>query len=467
MNKICKSFRQRSILIRLITFSVILSVQSPLSKAHGSMTDPRQRGSLRHENHNLHAVDWEAPTDYQAHYPAGSKLSTPGAGTSSIRKAANNNWIPYNPFNPNYHWRAGVCGDDISGRQDHLIGGKYYYNAKRVRSYMQGSVVYFETRIVTHHNGYFEFFICNIDTCPTPDISATCFKEDHCTHLRRNMDRCNSGYEQDCAPIDPHHPGRWFLPCDTKGDDDAMTMGGWHRTMSYILPPHLVCDHCVIQWYWTSANTCNPPGVEEYFTSHHAPHWGGCRGQGGAINGWPAGKPQCGGELFSEEYWQCADVRILRTPPPPNRYPLHGTPPSLPPTATTPVSQAAEFHGHHELHSQPHPRGGEEHKQPHGVHPHQASSARSISPRPAPPAPAPPVPSSQPALQATGATMVTSSGTNVVTTGSSSGSRGRTSTFLMSSGQGASVSAFGSTAGTSGSGGRVVQVNKSGLRKRR
>ena len=274
--------------------------------AHGLMSDPRQRGGLRLDNHPLPILDYDAPQDFEAHFPSGSKSKDPGAGFESVKKAADYNWTPYEPLNPSFHWRAGVCGDEIDAPQDHLMGGKFYYGGKRVREYEQGSIVHFEAEIVTHHNGFFEFFVCNLDTCGG-DISQKCFLEGHCHQLRRVYGPCESRFHQGCSPIDPAYPGRWYLPCVIS---EPMIVGGGYGSMTYVLPPHLACDHCVIQWYWTSANTCNPPGVRDYFTSDRAPQWNDCPGQGGAVNGW-TDKGPCGGPQFPEEYWQCADVRII------------------------------------------------------------------------------------------------------------------------------------------------------------
>lgn len=203
------------------------------AEGHGIFTDPRQRGALRLDNHPVPTIDWNAPTDYASHYPAGSKNKIPGSGTASLRRAAGNFWTPYDPFNPFFHWRSGVCGDELGGPQDHLLGGKYFYNGRRVRQYIQGSVIFMEAEIVTHHNGYFEFFVCNLDTCGS-DISTRCFKEGHCRKLLRNPGPCDSGTHMGCGPIDRYNPSRWYLPCKTT---EPMMMGGWSRTMAYVLPP--------------------------------------------------------------------------------------------------------------------------------------------------------------------------------------------------------------------------------------
>lgn len=275
--------------------------------AHGFISDPRQRGALKIDNHITQSLDEGAPQDYECHFPAGDKSRRPGAGYESIKRDAGYYWTPYEPLNPGFRWRCGVCGDELYGAQHHLLGGKYYGDGRRVRTYEQGSIVFFESEIVTHHNGFYEFYICDIDRCGN-DISTRCFEHGHCTRLLRARGPCDSGNHPHCGPIDRNYPGRWYLPC---GGTEPHLLGGRQLSLAYLLPPWLTCEHCVIQWYWTAANTCNPPGVREYFTGPDAPRWGDCGGQGGARGGWSSNKGLCGGEQFPEEYWQCSDVRIV------------------------------------------------------------------------------------------------------------------------------------------------------------
>lgn len=250
--------------------------------AHGILTDPKQRGALRLDNHLIPTIDWDAPTDYASHFPSGSKSGVPGSGTESVRRAADNNWTPYQPLDRFFPWRVGVCGAEYGLiPQDHLRGGQYYYNGLRVREYVQGSIIFMEIEVVAHHNGYFEFYIRNIDTCGD-DISERCFQRDHCQQLMRTPGSCDDVDDMRCGPIDLMNPGRWYLPCI---ESDPMMMRGWSRTIAYTLPRGLVFDHCVFQWYWVAANTCNVRGVHEYFTSPFAPKWGDCPGQGGSRGG--------------------------------------------------------------------------------------------------------------------------------------------------------------------------------------
>lgn len=65
--------------------------------------------------------------------------------------------------------------------------------------------------------------------------------------------------------------------------------------------------------YRVAANFCNPPGILQYFRGPQGPQWGDCPGEGEARGGYrPWGN--CGGSVFPEEYYTCADITIKRTP---------------------------------------------------------------------------------------------------------------------------------------------------------
>ncbi len=118
----------------------------------------------------------------------------------------------------------------------------------------------------THRNGFYEFYVCDVAKCGG-EISEKCFKQGHCIRLERAWDRsCESRHDRRCALIDPDYPSRWYLPCPSGKVD---LYGG--RKMLYKLPKDLQCKHCVVQWYWATANACDPPGLQDYFTSNRAP----------------------------------------------------------------------------------------------------------------------------------------------------------------------------------------------------
>lgn len=238
-----------------------------------------------------------------------------GDGRDAILKGSQYNWKPYTPFRKDYIWTAGICGDSRYGMQNHKRGGKYYYGGKKVAWYASGDVVDFEVDIIAHHNGYFMFYLCDLDKCGTPDIEAKCFSEGHCRMLRRAWDgSCQSGNDLKCGPIDERYPGRFYLPCpqgptDRRGEH---LVGGKSGKMKYKIPDDVSCRNCVIQWYWVTGNYCNTQGYVEYFQGKNKPNWPKCPGQNWSLGGYNAKLAPCRGRNGPEQYWGCADVSIHR-----------------------------------------------------------------------------------------------------------------------------------------------------------
>lgn len=288
----------------LVFGAIIASVS-----AHAICTQPRQRGAFRVNSSIalVDSIDLSAPYDQQSHYPAGDKSFALGAGMRSQIAASGGNYTPFNPFSRSFVWRAGICGDAVGGG-DHKKGGKYYGGGRLAETYAAGSVVDFATTVLFHHNGFVEFFVCNMDACKDDDISPRCFQDGYCRRLLRAKNKsCDSGNSKQCGPIDRNNPGRWYLPCKKEKVD---TFGGGQGTMKYQIPNDLTCTHCVVLWYYVSSTTCNVSGVREYFEGPDKPNWGNCPGQNGAIGGFRAKNPTCGGKLFAEEYLQCADIAV-------------------------------------------------------------------------------------------------------------------------------------------------------------
>ncbi len=268
-------------------------------------------------------------------------------------KAANGVWHPYEPFNPKIPFRRdhGVCGDSKfdTAPRPHEAGGKWGYpKSPIVTQYRKGETVEFIVDITTNHNGWFEFIICDADKCGG-DINEKCFKDGHCQLLmREKTPECESEQSKECAPVDEKYPGRWYIPC-RKGDHvGEHFMGG--PFMRYKLPAGFQSNHAVIQFYWVTANSCNPPGFIDYFKRYPMKIWGQCPGDGGAFGGRNPGLSDCGGATFPEEFWGCADVSVGATGPPlinapqlpPEPATNAATPPTMSPTpaATTPTPSA-------------------------------------------------------------------------------------------------------------------------------
>lgn len=298
-----------------VTVFVVLCTLVPLICGHGSMIRPNQRGALsRRAPFTRYPVSDNTVIDYFMHFPAGDKSLVPGAGLRYQQKMAGpKGWTPYDPFDRNFVWRAGVCGDTLIGN-DHLKGGLYYNGGLISAQYRQRGIIDVEVGVTAHHNGYIEVFVCDVSKCPGGDISPQCFQQGHCFRLKRALnDRCENRKQVDCAPADPKHLSRWYFPCKKYGQ----RVRNWRiygpGVARFRLPRKLSCSHCVLQFYWVAANSCNPPGVVEFFKSKRSPiNWRKCPGEGGATGGYAENQRECGGDRFPEEYYQCSDIRIVQ-----------------------------------------------------------------------------------------------------------------------------------------------------------
>lgn len=292
---------------------LFLSIYVRPASAHGMMCTPRQRGAYRSTKCGYDLPFPQNPvTDHCAHCLNG--------GTVAVVQAhlPPGGWTVYEPTkNFDATERAGLCGD-AAGHNYHMIGGDFmplrYQNVPMVAHWKTGGVVDFVAQIDTNHNGYFEFFLCDLDSCHSPDITGKCFRNGHCHKLNRvphpdcEDPRQDTHYE--CGPIDTEYPGRWYLPCRNIGNTGMHLAGGPSGTMRYQLPSGVSCKHCVIQWYWATANSCAPRGLLEYMKRNNNPFGTTCESDGGGRGTYRAGMSVCGGTQVPEEFWSCADVQI-------------------------------------------------------------------------------------------------------------------------------------------------------------
>ena len=156
--------------------------------------------------------------------------------------------------------------------------------------------------------------MCNLDECGTSDLDGKCFKNGHCVKLNRlpnsDCEDPNLDTQQECGPIDDAYPGRFYVPCRKTDHVGVHIVGGEKGTMRYQLPRGLKCDHCVVQWYWASANSCAPRGFLEYFKNYKDPFGETCPSDGGALGARNPTMSECGGDRVPEEFWSCSDVQI-------------------------------------------------------------------------------------------------------------------------------------------------------------
>lgn len=296
----------------MLLATILLAFLSTSVHSHGLMCGPRQRGAYQSDKcgSNL-AIPPSPVTDHCAHCLNGGAVATVTANLPP------GGWKVYEPIKDfaGTAKRAGLCGDAV-GRGDHMIGGDFmpYPEVPIVEHYKSGGVVDFTAELDTNHNGYFEFFLCNLDKCGTPDISEKCFTGGHCHKLLRVPHKdcqdpdTNTDYE--CGPIDPAYLGRWYVPCRNTGHVGVHIVGGSAGTMRYQLPKGVTCNHCVVQWYWATANSCAPRGFLDFFEAFNEPFGNTCESDGGGRGAYRPGMSECGGDSAPEEFWSCADVQI-------------------------------------------------------------------------------------------------------------------------------------------------------------
>lgn len=280
----------------------------PFVNTHGLMSWPRQRGLIGKNNYGLKQLKPDAPVDYCPHCLNGG--GTASVASHSPRKI----WTPYEPTNPAFRFRDdhGLCGDPLGATQPHMAPhGQFLANFTQA-IYEQGDYIDFEIHVSAHHNGFFEFFACNLDCCKSDDISKRCFTNGCCKKLMRVPHKsCESGWDRICGPVDPIYPGRWYLPPRNEHNPEDNWCGGLNKKMRYALPTNMRCERCVIHWAWTTANSCNPPGYTQY---KFPQKWNGLPGDGGSTGGINRSFMSCGHSpaQFPEEFWSCSEnVRIV------------------------------------------------------------------------------------------------------------------------------------------------------------
>ena len=162
---------------------------------------------------------------------------------------------------------CGVCGDHYQTDQPEYVHPGQFATGVITRTLTEGQTFTAKVKITANHRGFFEFRVGKIGTPPMTNAKLT--------HL---LELASGGT-------------KWPLPDGKK-----------EFSLDLKLPQGLVCDHCVMQWWWKDGNS-----------------WG-CDDSGCGI-----------GNGLQEVFVNCADIRIL---------PKDGTlPPTDSPQTQLPVSQ--------------------------------------------------------------------------------------------------------------------------------
>lgn len=296
-------------------------------QGHALIYDPPARGALTMQTPlTLRTVDKNAPEFFHAYWPSGvsGDLSINNGKENQIETLDGHPYQSFEPQDEAYRWPLGVCGDYRAGDQVRLRGGIYYFGGKIVQTYVEGSIIDIGLNMQAHHRGYMEFHMCDVSKCGG-EISEECFRiPGACHSLKRAVSpACESGATSRCLPIDKSFPERWYVPCSLKhkfymenmdsleaqGIAENRIFESWDAgTIQYKLPEGFRCDHCVLHFHWVTGNSCNAPGVREYFTGTSTeeiqpPEHLKCA--------FDTRHNTCGVDRYPEQYFSCSDVRIL------------------------------------------------------------------------------------------------------------------------------------------------------------
>lgn len=286
---------------------------------HGFVSEPRTRGAYWTQRPVGNIVSSEAVVG-QSGWSYCPHCQN-GGGTSRLRNIGGNThngfFRPYKPMEGMFREGVSQCGDRSDGPQDHSATGRYRSPPGKpyAAEYQAGGVANFEYDFTTPHGGYLNFFLCDVSS--TGDMTRDTFNSGKCHLLERAYNAaCESGHDSQCGPIDQNHKARWYAPCRVSdARDQDMIIGGSNGKMSYKIP-NVRMEKAVIMAYWLTSNNCSPEGLENYYQNGgwHNVKNSNCYGDGGTIGGYRrdhTGTCESQNGKFPEEFWNCADVKIV------------------------------------------------------------------------------------------------------------------------------------------------------------
>ena len=118
--------------------------------------------------------------------------------------------------------KCGTCGDEYGISKPRFVyPGAFANNPPIVKTYTEGSLIRVTVRITAAHKGYFIFRVAPLVNAPITQAQ-----------LNKNVLELENGDR------------RWNLGDQGAGD----------YTITLRLPSGLSCEHCVLQWWWTTGN---------------------------------------------------------------------------------------------------------------------------------------------------------------------------------------------------------------------
>ncbi|PSC73577.1 chitin binding domain-containing [Micractinium conductrix] len=144
-----------------------------------------------------------------------------------------------------------MCGDPWPSDRPHEAGGRYWFGTV-TGSYEEGQAVNLTVRLTAAHKGRFLFRVCRIVGAGVAAEQAQLSYD--CLNAHTLVQADAPGAQ---APGDPW----WYV-------DNEQYL---YDAMPYQLPKGLHCDGvaatCVLQWFYLTGNSCDPPGTPAPYSS--------------------------------------------------------------------------------------------------------------------------------------------------------------------------------------------------------
>jgi cell division septation protein DedD len=253
----------------------------------------------------------------------------------------------------------GLCGDPKQGMPNPagFMDESYLVGTGPQKTYSSGSIVEFRIAVTAHHQGHYEFRVCNrtLDTVNFASAAEgqACLNSVVLERAAPLSDCVVNDPRGDCQPLDTRHPERWYLPppasastvvADDNWDDaqaNPLPASSDLHVMRYKIPADLHCEACTLQWYWSTGNSCFYDGdYLTYFREIKQQGWNSEAWATNALQSWATPENSaCSGTSYPEEFWNCADISIVGggntaapTPAPATPTPAPATPTPTPAT---------------------------------------------------------------------------------------------------------------------------------------
>jgi len=160
---------------------------------------------------------------------------------------------------------------DVTGSTPGTLG---FGNTKVITQYSKGQTIDDDIDVTAYHGGKFVFKIQDVGA--NNDPNGALWENLTPLAVESYSPDCGSAcpVKEPCAPAHQGGTGAAVGTCAqiplTKGDHNGK------YNIKLQLPSDMACEHCVLQWHWTSSNSCD-------------------------------GGLACSG---SEQFWNCADLKI-------------------------------------------------------------------------------------------------------------------------------------------------------------